>query len=193
MTNDKFQVSAFSDLNDLVRSVSKALSDYIDSLPQYLIKEMQHPRKKAEREHQKSKKERMKMIKNLDEAIKHCEEVAKLKEYRVDEEVEIAYSRLEAPTNDMRPMVEIEKLKRDAEYYRQLAEWLRELKIHREIHDVLLQMLVNLESDACCIDLMNDANECKICEENCTNSSKGCWVRWAKLKAREVNANEDSD
>ena len=45
--NDQFQVSsAFSDLNDLIKSASKALSAYIDSLPQYLIKEMQHPRKK---------------------------------------------------------------------------------------------------------------------------------------------------
>lgn len=69
----------------------------------------------------------------LDEAIKYCEEVAKLKEYRVDLEEEIAYARLEAPTNDMRPMAEIEKLNRDAERYRQLAEWLRELKAYREI------------------------------------------------------------
>ena len=91
------------------------------------------------------------------------------------------YKRLGEPVGDLQEL--------EAEH-RLMAEWLRELKIHREIHDVLLQMLVNLESDACCIDLMNDANEFKICEENCTNNSKGCWVRWAKLKAREVNADE---
>lgn len=64
-------------------------------------------------------------MKSIDEAIQYCKEVAKLKEYRIDEEKEIAYSRLEAPTNDIRPMSEIEKLKIDAEYHRQLAEWLK--------------------------------------------------------------------
>lgn len=68
------------------------------------------------------------MIQTIDEAILFCEQVTKLKEYRIDEEKEIVYSRLKAPTNDMRPMAEIEKLNRDAERYRQLAEWLRELK-----------------------------------------------------------------
>ena len=132
------------------------------------------------------------MTLKLDEAIKHCEEVAKLKECRVDEEEEMAYARLEAPTNDMRPMAEIEKLNRDAERYRQLAEWLKELKIHREIHDVLLQTLVDFDLDMCCEDLMDNEGEQKICEENCNNKTKGCWVRWAKLKAREVNADDNT-
>lgn len=74
------------------------------------------------------------MIQTIDEAIKYCEEVAKLKEYRVDLEEEIAYARLEAPTNDMRPMAEIEKLNRDAERYRQFTEWLKELKKLREVY-----------------------------------------------------------
>ena len=69
----------------------------------------------------------------LDEEIKHCEEVAKLKECRVDLEEEIAYARLETPTNDMRPMAEIEKLNRNAERYRQLAAWLRELKMFKDL------------------------------------------------------------
>ena len=73
------------------------------------------------------------MTLELEEAIKHCEEVAKLKEYRIDEEKEIAYSRLAAPTNDIRPMSEIEKLKINAEYHRRLAEWLRELKTLKEM------------------------------------------------------------
>lgn len=72
------------------------------------------------------------MIQTIDEAILFCEQVTKLKEYRIDEEKEIVYSRLKAPTNDIRPMSEIEKLKIDAEYHRQLAGWLRELKTYRE-------------------------------------------------------------
>jgi hypothetical protein len=131
------------------------------------------------------------MIQTIDEAIKYCEEVAKLKEYRADLEEEIAYARLEAPTNDMRPMAEIEKLNRNAERYRQIAEWLRELELHREIHEVILQFLVDCDLDICCDDLMDDAEEQKICEENCDNKCLNCWVRWAKLKAREVNADEN--
>ena len=77
-----------------------------------------------------------------------------------------------------------------AEYHRQLAEWLRELKIHREIHDILLQLLVDFDLDLCCDDLMDDEKEELICSENCNNKSKGCWVRWAKLKAREVKADD---
>ena len=34
-------------------------------------------------------------------------------------------------------------------------------------------------------DLMDDAEEQKICEENCDNKCLNCWVRWARLKARE--------
>ena len=74
--------------------------------------------------------------------------------------------------------------------FKQLAEWLRELQIHRKIHDVLLQLLVDSDLDICCEDLTNNEEEQKICEENCNNKTKGCWVRWAKLKAREVNAND---
>ncbi len=86
---------------------------------------------------------------------------------------------------------DIERMQGYLEENRQLAEWLRELKTHREIHDVLLQLLVDFDLDICCDDLMDNEEEQKICEENCTNNSKGCWVRWAKLKAREVNADED--
>lgn len=78
--------------------------------------------------------------------------------------------------------------------FKQLAKWLKELKMHREIHDVLLQLLVDSDLDICCEDLTDNEEEQKICEENCDNKTKGCWVRWAKLKAREVNADdEDSD
>ena len=70
-------------------------------------------------------------------------------------------------------------------------ECLRELKIHREIHDVLLQTLVDFDLDICCEDLMDNEEEQKICEENCDNKTKGCWVRWAKLKAREINADAE--
>jgi hypothetical protein len=51
--------------------------------------------------------------------------------------------------------------------------------------------MVDSGSDICCDELMNDENEKLICEENCENQTKNCWVRWAKLTAREVNADED--
>jgi hypothetical protein len=96
----------------------------------------------------------------------------------------------------------IEKYTNNAEYerthgnlqgcldFKQFAEWLRELKTHREIHDILLQTLVDFDLDICCDDLMDNEEEQKICEENCDNKTKGCWVRWAKMKAREVNADD---
>ena len=93
------------------------------------------------------------------------------------------YKRLGEPVGDLQEL-ETE--------HRQMAEWLRELKTHREIHDVLLQFMVDSDLDMCCEDLMDNEEEQKICEENCDNNSKGCWVRWAKLKAREVNA-DDTD
>lgn len=106
----------------------------------------------------------------LDEAISHCEEVAEQKEQEAKEaHVLSGMDCLEC-----------------ASEHRQLAEWLRELKTHREIHDVLLQLLVDFDLDICCEDLTDNEEEQKICEENCDNKTKGCWVRWAKLKAREV-------
>lgn len=109
----------------------------------------------------------------IDEAIKHCEEVAEDKEKNAI----WAYSRTDdtAYTNCLEC----------AEEHRQLAEWLKELKIHREIHEVLLQTLVDCDLDICCDDLMDDEEEKKICEEDCNNKSMNCWVRWARLKARE--------
>ena len=111
----------------------------------------------------------------IDEAIKHCEEVANLKPY-INE-----YGQEVTPCGQT---VTLEK-------FRQLAEWLRELQVHREINDVLLQLLVDFDLDICCDDLMDDEKETLICEESCNNKSKGCWVRWAKLKAREVKADDE--
>ncbi len=112
----------------------------------------------------------------LDEAISHAIEVAELND---EKEIEYAGQGMYISAKDCRKC---------ASEHRQLAEWLRELKIHREIHDVLLQLLVDFDLDICCDDLMDNEEEQKICEENCNNKAKGCWVRWAKLKAREVNA-----
>lgn len=98
---------------------------------------------------------------SLEDAIKHCLEVA-----------------------------EKEECRECAEEHRQLAEWLKELELHREIHEVILQFLVDCDLDNCCDDLMDDAEEQKICEENCDYKCLNCWVRWARLKAREVNADE---
>lgn len=114
----------------------------------------------------------------LDEAIKHCEEAAEEEE----KQAIWLWSREGNPNYQNC----VERVKKQ----RQLAEWLRELQIHREIHDVLLQLLVDSDLDICCEDLTNNEEEQKICEENCDNKTKGCWVRWAKLKAREVNADE---
>ena len=114
---------------------------------------------------------------DLESAIKHCEEKAEeLEEEAVKgccDDTEIMDNCIECASD-----------------HRQLAEWLKELKIHREIHDVLLQLLVDFDLDICCDDLMDNEEEQKICEENCDNKTKSCWVRWAKMKAREVNADE---
>ena len=116
----------------------------------------------------------------IDEAIKHCEEVAEAEErsaklhQRPDRDVKGSGKRYLS-------CIEC------AKEHRQLAEWLKELKIQREIHDVLLQTLVDFDLDICCEDLTDNEEEQKICEENCDNKTKGCWVRWAKMKAREVN------
>lgn len=113
-------------------------------------------------------------MKTLDEAIKHCEEVAEENEKNA-KSINNIYKKscLEC-----------------AKEHRQLAEWLKELKTHREIHDVLLQLLVDFDLDICCDDLMDNEEEQQICEENCDNKTKGCWVRWAKMKAREVTADD---
>lgn len=111
----------------------------------------------------------------LDEAIKHCEEVAEKKE--ASYKVELA---LGLGTNA--------DCKDCAEEHQQLAEWLRELKEQRKIQDILLQFLVDGESDICCDELAESEEEWEICGENCNNHTKNCWIRWAKMKAREVNA-----
>lgn len=115
----------------------------------------------------------------LDEAIKHEEEIVKEEQY--------AYQECVATHNTEGAM----NCRKYAEEHIQLAEWLKELKTHREIHDVLLQMIVDFDLDICCDDLMDNEEEQKICEENCTSKTKGCWVRWAKMKAMEKckNAN----
>jgi len=109
---------------------------------------------------------------SLDEAIEHCKEKAEELEKKARKK------------NDGTMSTRI-KCKECANEHRQLAEWLRELELHREIHEVILQFLVDCDLDICCDDLMDDAEEQKICEENCDNKCLNCWVRWARLKARE--------
>jgi len=116
----------------------------------------------------------------IEEAIKHCEEVAEeLEEEAVKgccDDTEIVNNCYEC-----------------ASEHRQLAEWLRELKEQRKIQDILLQFLVDGEFDICCDELAESEEEWEICGENCNNHTKDCWIRWAKMKAREVNADENSD
>lgn len=111
------------------------------------------------------------MINNIDEAIKHCEEEAeeqqRMGERNYDDDC-LEY----------------------AKEYRQLAEWLKELKERREIQDILLQFIVDIDLDVCCEDLINNEEEQRICEENCSNYSKDCWIRWAKMKIRESDNND---
>ena len=110
------------------------------------------------------------MIDSLETAIKHCEEVA---EYMENKEgyafTDITYAEY-------------------ASEQRQLAEWLRELKESRIVLDILGQFLADTGIDVCCEDLpMID----DYCEKNCDNQKPLCWYRWAKMKAREVNADDD--
>ena len=115
---------------------------------------------------------------SIDEAIKHCEEVAENNDKIADT---FEYS-IKTKTD----------CKECAKEYRQLAKWLKELKESRKIIDFFLQTFVDFDLDMCCEDLMSDDKEQFICEENCNNKTKACWLRWAKLKAREVNADGDS-
>lgn len=113
----------------------------------------------------------------IDETIEYLEKIAK-------HQLECAekLDELGCDSTSTRSMVD---------YYKQLAEWLRELKEQRKIQDILLQFLVDGESDICCDELAESEEEWEICGENCNNHTKDCWIRWAKMKAREVNADED--
>ena len=119
----------------------------------------------------------------IDEAIKHCEEVA-------DGFDETAQEIARQDENGVH-QPQVSWYQDRASSQRQLAEWLKELKNHREIHEILLQTLVDFDLDMCCEDLTDDAEESKICEECCNNQCLNCWVRWAKMKAREVKADDE--
>ena len=120
------------------------------------------------------------MINSLDEAIRHCEDVAK------ENEKTIAYYTIQG---DKEWLDECEKECIEcAKEHRQLAKWLRELKESRMVLDILEQFLVDIDSDVCCDDLMDNEEEQKICEKYCTFKTRGCWIRWAKMKKSEVNA-----
>jgi len=108
----------------------------------------------------------------IDEAIKHCEEVADQLEGKD------GYAYTDSTCDEC------------AKEHRQLAEWLREVEESRKVIDVFLQTFVDFDLDICCDDLIDDDDEELICMENCKNKTKDCWLRWAKLKAREVNADE---
>jgi hypothetical protein len=71
--------------------------------------------------------------------------------------------------------------------HRQLAEWLRELKESRMVLDILGQFLVDTDLDNCCEDLVMADN---FCEYHCEDKRPLCWYRWAKMKAREVKADD---
>lgn len=112
----------------------------------------------------------------LDEAIKHCEEAA---------EENIKQAKHCSIFGDKQVGLECVEC---AEEHRQLAEWLRELKESRIVLDILGQFLVDADLDNCCEEL---AITDDYCEKYCDDKKPLCWYRWAKAKAREVNADED--
>ena len=114
---------------------------------------------------------------NIDEAIKHCEEKA-------EELEEEAVKGCCDDTEIMKKCIEC------ANEHRQLAEWLKELKESRMVLDILGQFLVDVDLDVCCEDLTMEDD---YCEKYCDNQKPLCWYRWAKMKAREVNDNGDSN
>lgn len=117
----------------------------------------------------------MAKLMTLEEAIKHCEEVAE----------ELEEEAVKGCCDDTEIMNNCIKC---ASEHRQLAEWLKELKESRMALDILGQFLVDADLDVCCEDLtMTD----DYCEKYCDNQKPLCWYRWAKLKAREVNANDN--
>ncbi len=73
--------------------------------------------------------------------------------------------------------------------FKQLADWLKELKESRMVLDILGQFLADMGLDVCCEDLVMADN---YCEKYCDNQKPLCWYRWAKMKAREVNADESN-
>jgi hypothetical protein len=117
----------------------------------------------------------------LDEVIKHCEKIVdvNVRQYK------------NCPMIYNVDGYEHQTASECAKEYWQIAEWLKELKTHREIHDVLLQLLVDFEIDVCCDDLFENEKEHKICEETCDFQTKGCWVRWAKMKVRDKDADSN--
>ena len=100
----------------------------------------------------------------IDEAIKHCEEVAD----GFDETAQ-----------------EIARQDENGVHQPQVS-WYQD-----RASRILLQTLVDFDLDMCCEDLTDDAEESKICEECCNNQCLNCWVRWAKMKAREVKADDE--
>ena len=74
--------------------------------------------------------------------------------------------------------------------FKQLAKWLKELKESRMVLDILGQFLVDVDLDVCCEDLVMADN---YCEYYCENQKPSCWYRWAKMKAREVNTDANSN
>ncbi len=119
----------------------------------------------------------------LDEAINRFEKLASDYEFNLNMHKNHV---MNLSVND------IERMQEYLEENRQLAKWLKELKESRKIIDFFLQTFVDFDLDMCCEDLMNDGKEQFICEENCNNNNKACWLRWAKLKVREVNADDNN-
>ena len=133
------------------------------------------------------------MINSLDEMIEYCEAEAKKREklYEICPASESELFHCDG-TEDCKTLKNGRNkgCQKCAKEYRQLAEWLRELKESRMVLDVLGQFLVDTDIDVCCEDLMNNEEEQKICEKYCTFKTRGCWIRWAKMKASEVNADD---
>lgn len=120
------------------------------------------------------------MTLDLDEAIRHADEVAEYNE-RQARLWDSGDKAIKGSGIKHRRCLEC------AKEHRQLAEWLKELKESRIVLDILGQFLVDTDIDVCCEDLTMEDD---FCEKYCDNQKPLCWYRWAKMKAREVNADE---
>ena len=102
----------------------------------------------------------------LEEAIKHCEEVAEAEEQKYKEW-----------KGDYSHLKKIDSCLECANEHRQLAEWLKELKVYKDLSTY------------------NRENKCCECEyEDSEYFCDDCiWNFVDKFKQREVNADEVSD
>ena len=125
-------------------------------------------------------------IDDIDEAIKHCEEVAEENQRIVDTGILFDDVTVDMLYCDDTEVIEehLESYKICAEKYRQLAEWLKELKTYREFVDLLVKWV-----------LKDDWKESGdfYAEVICRKLTKLGKLKVVDNKYMEVNADADSN